>query len=398
MNKKRIFNWYIMRKVLLTVCICACRFSLFAQQHQKTALLKDKNFNVEIDGKKVHLYTLNNKNGVTAQFTNYGGRWLSIWTPDVRGIFSDLILGFDNIKGYQHAAEKYHGAITGRICGRINNGVFELEGQTYHLANNDFFGSPVKNHLHGGIEGFHKKMWDAEQGVNENNEPYIRFSYLSKDGEEGYPGNLNVNVRYTLSEANALRIEYQATTDQTTLVNLTNHAYFNLSGNPAQSVSNHILYVNADKYVECDKELVPTGNIIPLKGLPIDFSIPTAVGANLDAYFPEMMKGKGFAIAYAINPSKEELGLVARLTDPESGRTMDVYSNQPSLQVYNAWLMDGTDTGKNNISYHCGAGIVLETQGFPDAPNHPAFPQVTLKPEEVYRHIAVYDFGITSDK
>ncbi|MDR0845825.1 MAG: galactose mutarotase [Tannerella sp.] len=348
---------------------------------------------MEIEGKQVNLYKLSNNNGVFAQFTNYGGRWVSMWAPDANGKLDDVLLGFDPIEGYLNAAEKYHGAITGRVCGRISRGVFELDGRTYRLANNDSFGSPVKNHLHGGINGFHKKVWDTETGVHENGEPYVRFSYLSKDGEEGYPGNLDVNVCYTLSDANAIQIDYRATTDQPTLVNLTNHAFFNLSGNPAQSVSGHILHINAGYYVECDNELIPTGNIAPLKGLPIDFSTPAKVGKNLHVDFPEIAKGKGFSLAYALNPSANELRYAAKLQEPVSGRTLEIYTNQPGLQVYNAWLMDGSDTGKNGISYHCGAGIALETQGFPDAPNHENFPSIRLNPGSVYHHIAVYKFN-----
>jgi aldose 1-epimerase len=348
---------------------------------------------MEIDGKQVNLYKLSNQKGAFAQFTNYGGRWVSMWVPDTNGKLADVLLGFDHMEGYLNAAEKYHGAITGRVCGRINRGVFELDGQTYRLANNDAFGSPVKNHLHGGINGFHKKVWDTESGVNENGEQYIQFSCLSKDGEEGYPGNLDVKVCYTLSDSGALRIDYRATTDKTTLVNLTNHTFFNLSGNPARSVSEHILHVNADHYVECDTELIPTGKIASLKGLPIDFSTPVEVGKNLNVDFPEIVKGKGFSLAYALNPSGEALSYAAKLQEPASGRTLEIYTNQPGLQVYNAYLMDGTDIGKNGIPYHCGAGIALETQGFPDAPNHENFPSITLNPGSVYHHIAVYDFN-----
>ncbi|MDH6307532.1 galactose mutarotase-like enzyme [Dysgonomonas sp. PFB1-18] len=201
-------------------------------------------------------------------------------------------------------------------------------------------------------------------------------------------------MRYTLTDDNAIVIDYHAVTDKPTLVNITNHAYFNLSGNPAESVSDHLLQINADNYLQCDSELIPTGEIVPLKGLPIDFSVPVKVGKNLNADFTEIVKGKGFALAYVINRGMEEMTYAAKLTHPESGRTLEVYSNQPSLQVYNAWLMDGSDVGKNGIPYKCGAGIVLETQAYPDAPSHADFPSIRLNPDEVYHHKAIYKFGI----
>jgi len=354
---------------------------------------------------KYEVYTLTNDNGVSAKFCNYGGRWLSMNVPDNKGNFGDVVLGFDSIEGYLNAHEQYHGAITGRVCGRINQGVCKIDDVEYHFANNDGFGKPLKNHLHGGIKGFHKKIWNAVQSVNNKNEQFVEFSYNSKDGEEGYPGNLEVNVRYTLTNDNAVVIDYYAITDKTTLVNLTNHAFFNLSGDPVVTVSNHIMWLNADKYLECDSELVPTGNILPVKDTPLDFTIPARIGERLDSEFPEIVKGRGFAVAFVIGDNNDSiiyddnvnLRHVASLQEPISGRTMDVYTNQKSLQVYNAWLMDGSDIGKNNTPYYCGAGIAIETQNFPDAPNHSNFPPIALRKGEVYQHTAVYSFKVLSD-
>ena len=364
---------------------------------QKIKLLDPSKFNTKIDNKEVKLYTISNQNGCTAQFSNYGARWLSFWCIDRKGNFGDVILGFDSLKGYQKAQEAYHGATVGRICGRINQGVFWMDNKKYQLANNDGFGSPLKNHLHGGIKGFHKKVWDAHVDTDSLNNEYIEFRYLSKDGEEGFPGNLQVTVRYTLKKDNTMRIDYYGKTDKKTLINLTNHAFFNMSSNPSNPVLKHLLTINADEYVECDKELIPTGNIRSLKGTPLDYSISTFVGENFSKNHPEVIKDKGIAVAYVLKKSDvsdDFLHFAAKLKDPDSGRTLSIFTNQPSLQVYNAWLMDGTDVGKNNIPYYTSAGIAIESQGFPDAPNHSNFPSIVLDKDDIYHHIVEYKFNV----
>ena len=359
----------------------------------KVSLVTEETFHGTIDGKMVELFTLKNSNGVIAQFTNYGGRWISMWVPDKNGKMGDVILGFDNPISFQKAHEPYHGAITGRVCGRINKGVFSLNVDSIRLANNDLFGKPVKNHLHGGINGFHKQIWSGKTGRDKDENEYVEFFYTSKNREEGYPGNLKVTVRYTLKNNNTLRIDYSAQTDAPTIVNLTNHAFFNMSGNPAESVSGQLLQINADNYLECDKELIPTGNIKSVKGTPIDFTSPIEIGKNIGVDFPEINKNKGYAIAYVLNKGKDELNFAARLTDKNSGRSVAVYTNQPSFQMYNAWLMDGTDVGKQGIKYNSGCSVVLESQGFPDAPNHSNFPTIKLNPSELYHHIVEYRFS-----
>ena len=382
-----------MKKIFLMALSIFCTYG----HAQNIELLADKNFNQIIDQQQVCLYTLTNSNGCTAQFTNYGARWLSFWCKDRNGNWGDVVLGFDSLKGYQTAAEGYHGATVGRICGRINQGKFTMDGKKYKLANNDGFGYPLRSHLHGGIKGFHKQMWKGKQGIDSLNNQYVEFSYLSIDGEEGFPGNLDVTIRYTMKEDNTLRIEYWATTDKRTLVNLTNHAFFNMSGNPSTTVNNQILSLNCDKYIQCDKQLVPTGKIINVKGTPLDYTEPIRVAQNFSKNHPEIIKDKGIAIAYVLKPSSSTahfLNYAAKLQDPISGRAMTVYTNQPSLQVYNAWLMDGTDLGKANIPYHSSAGIVLESQGFPDAPNHSNFPSVILDKGQVYNHIVEYKFSV----
>lgn len=362
--------------------------------------LRPADFERVIGGAPTHLYTLANRNGCRAQFSDYGGRWLSMWVPDGRGIFRDVILGFDTLDGYRNAGEQYHGAITGRVCGRIGAGRFEMDGRQYELANNDLFGKPVKNHLHGGKIGFHKKVWKGRTGKDAAGDEFVEFSCLSPDGEEGYPGDLSVTVRYTLTRENALRIEYRASADRPTIVNLTNHAFFNLSGDPRNTVNEEMAVIHADRYVACDKELVPTGEVLPVKGTPIDFTSPKAVGSALFEKHPEILYGKGYAIAYALNGRPGpggKLAPAASLWDRKTRIRVDVFSNQPSLQFYNAWLMDGKDIGKQSIPYRAGAGVTLETQGYPDAPNHPGFPSIRVAPGSPYRHIAEYRFGLCQD-
>lgn len=369
-------------------------FALVACQGEQIALLRDADFERVVDGQQTYLYTLSNANGCKAQFTNYGGRWLSMWVPDSQGVMRDVVLGFDNLDGYLNAVEGYHGAITGRVCGRIGQGKFEMDGQEFQLAHNDLYGKPLKNHLHGGKIGYHKKVWRTKIGVNASGEEYVEFSHVSPDLDEGYPGTLTMEVRYTLTTSNAMRIEYRASTDKPTIVNLTNHAFFNLSGNPAQSVNHEIVTINADSYIACDAELVPTGEVLSVENTPIDFRQGKSIGESLHENHPEILKGKGYAIAYAVNPSQEELTHAATLSDEQTGIKMEVYSNQPSLQFYNAWLMDGTDVGKGQIPYHTSAGVVLETQGYPDAPNHENFPSIRVTPDADYYHHAEYRFGL----
>lgn len=373
---------------LLTVLLISCG------QNATVNVLSEKDFETEISGRRTHLYTISNESGSIAQFTDYGGRWVSMWVPDKDGIFRDVVLGFDTIKGYRTAVEGYHGAITGRVCGRIRGGSFTMDGVEYKLANNDIYGKPVKNHLHGGAVGYNRKVWHGTVGIDSTGNQYVEFSYLSPDGEEGYPGNLDIMVRYTLTRNNVMRIEYKADTDKSTVVNITNHAFFNLSGNPAHSVDDQIVMINADHYVACDQELVPTGEILSVNGTPIDFTTPKAIGKELRSRHPEILYGKGYAIAYAVNVAESGLTHSAFLKDSQNGIRMDVWSNQPSLQFYNAWLMNGTDIGKGGIPYHNSAGVVLESQGFPDAPNHKNFPSIKVTPQKSYYHIAEYRFSV----
>lgn len=344
------------------------------------------------------LITLRNRNGLVAQFTNYGARWVSMWTPDRCGCLSDIILGFDTLDGYLTAGERYHGAIVGRVCGRINNARFTLHEQEYLLASNDVYGKPIRNHLHGGIDAFHNRFWQSRPFVTPLGEEAVEFTNNSHDGEEGYPGNLKVKVTYLLKENNTLRMECEATTDRPTPVNLTNHAFFNLQSSPdrteKKNVLSHHLTLNASAIIACDSELIPTGRLLPVDGTLLDFRSPRTIASSLADEHAQIQKGKGFSLAYALHTKgTDQLHFAACLSDEISGRSLEIYTNQPSVQVYNGYFMDGTDIGKNNIPYYASAGIAIETQGYPDAPNQPSFPSIRIDASNKYSHITEYKFA-----
>lgn len=343
------------------------------------------------------LITLRNRNGLIAQFTDYGARWVSMWTPDRDGNLSDIVLGFDTIDGYLTASERYHGAIVGRVCGRISNARFRIGEQEYLLASNDVYGTPVRNHLHGGIDAFHNRYWKFHTYISSSGEEAVEFTNNSQSGEEGYPGNLQVRVTYLLKNDNTLRMECEATTDRPTPVNLTNHAFFNLqsASGPAErkNVLSHSLTLNASAIIECDGELIPTGRLLPVNGTLLDFRLPCTIASSLVEEHSQIQKDKGFSLAYALDTKEtDELNFAARLSDNLSGRTLEIYTNQPSIQVYNGYFMDGTDIGKNKTPYYSSAGIAIETQGYPDAPNQPAFPSILIDETKKYRHITEYRF------
>lgn len=344
------------------------------------------------------LITLKNKNGLVAQFTNYGARWVSMWTPDREGKLSDIILGFDTIDGYLTAGERYHGAIVGRVCGRISNARFRIGEEEYLLASNDAYGTPVRNHLHGGIDAFHNSYWQSCTYINPFGEEAVEFTKSSQDGEEGYPGNIEVKVTYLLRADNTLRMECEVTTDRPTPVNLTNHAFFNLQsssyGSEKKNVLSHFLTLNASAIIECDKELIPTGRLLPVEGTTLDFRSPRTIASSLEQDHPQILKNKGYSLAYAFdNNDPDTLHFAARLFDESSGRNLEIYTNQPSIQVYNGYFMDGTDIGKNATPYYTSAGVALETQGYPDAPNQPYFPSIIIDKSQPYRHITEFSFA-----
>ena len=334
----------------------------------------------EVDGKPVYLYTLTNKNGAQVKITNYGGTVTSWVAPDKAGKKSSIVLGFDSLSGYL-AKPPYFGALIGRYGNRIANGSFKIDTATYTLAKNN-----GKNHLHGGLKGFDKVVWDAS--TISDTVPAIVLTYTSKDGEEGYPGNLKVTVQYTLSDDNELSIEYNAETDKPTPVNLTNHSYFNLTGDVSNTILAHTLMVKADNYTPVDSSLIPTGEIKSVKGTPFDFTTATAIGARIDA-----VKG-GYDHNFVLNRQDNALDLVAVVTDSVSGRKLEVYTTEPGLQFYTGNFLDGTIKTSDGKAINQHTAFCLETQHFPDSPNEPKFPSTLLKPGEKYHTVTRYKLSV----
>ena len=321
------------------------------------------------DGKTVRLYTLTNSHGMTVKITNFGGTVTSIIVPDKQGRPGDVVLGYDSLPNYaKNLGNTYFGALIGRYGNRIAKGRFTLDGNTYKLAVNNGV-----NHLHGGIKGFNKVVWTATPRIV-GNQPELVLSYLSKDGEEGYPGNLKVNVVYTLLSDNALKIDYMATTDKDTVVNLTNHAYFNLNGAGSGTVLDHRMMINADRYTPIDPTSIPLGNLASVKGTPFDFRQPTAIGARIGQTDTQLKNGAGYDHNFVLNKTGNSLSLAARVYAPKTGRVLEVYTTEPGVQFYSGNFLDGTEIGKGGKPYVRRSGFCLETQHFPDSPNEPKFP------------------------
>ena len=333
--------------------------------------------------KPVTLYTLTNGRGMVAKVMSYGATLTELDVPDRHGKLDDVVLGFDSLGGYL-SKEPYFGAIVGRVGNRIAKGEFTLDGKTYHLATND-----GANHLHGGIVGFDKVVWDSAV-VKVPGGDAVRFTYLSPDGEECYPGNCRVEVVYSLAEANTLKIDYTVTTDKDTPVNVTNHSYFNLSGAENGGILGHELLLNADHYTPVDAGLIPTGAISPVAGTPMDFRTPKPIGLRVSQVGD---KPRGYDHNYVVNRDGEGLVLVARVHDPKSGRTMEVASTEPGVQFYSGNFLDGSITGKKGVVYRQYAALALETQHFPDSVNHPNFPSYVLKAGDTYHSSTTFAFS-----
>lgn len=333
------------------------------------------------NGEAVTEYTLTNANGMQVGIINYGGTLTKILTKDKDGKFGDVILGFDSIAGYTQKGNPFFGALIGRYGNRIAKGHFTLDGKEYTLAQNNNGQS-----LHGGIKGYDKVMWKAEKQPGDSS---LKLTYVSKDGEEGYPGNLSVQVVYTLTTDNALKIEYAATTDKATPVNLTNHAYFNLSAGKDSTILEHELILKADKYTEVDTVLIPTGKLPDVKGTPMDFTTAKKIGKDIAA-----VKG-GYDHNWVLNKNANTLDLAATLYHAASGRFMEVYTTEPGIQFYSGNFLDGTLTNTvGGQKYVQHAALCLETQHFPDSPNQPTFPNTILKPGEKYTHTSLYKFSV----
>lgn len=337
------------------------------------------------EGTPVDLFTLTNQAGLEVAITSYGGIVVSILAPDRVGNRAEVTLGFNSLEDYLQP-HPYFGALVGRFANRIAGGKFTLNGQEYTLALNN-----GPNHLHGGLQGFDKKVW-AARPFEQAGAAGLTLQYLSPDGEEGYPGNLDVTVVYTLTAQNELKIEYRATTDRPTIINLTNHTYFNLAGQG--DILGHQMMIKAGRFTPINQNLIPTGTLQSVSGTPLDFTQPALIGARINQADEQLERAGGYDHNFVLDAAGDLSVLAARVVEPQSGRTLEVYTTQPGMQFYSGNFLDGTLTGKGGVVYHKRTGFCLETQHFPDSPNQPNFPTVVLNPGQEYHHTTVYKFGV----
>lgn len=372
-------------KRLCMAVMAMCLLLSCGEKREEATLsgLMKSDFVSEVEGKLTALYVLKNKNGAEACITNYGGRLVSVMVPDKNGKMTDVVLGYDNIGQYVQSDGNY-GALIGRYGNRINQGKFTLDDIEYTLPQNN-----GAHCLHGGPQGYHARMWDAKQ----LNDQALELTYLSKDGEAGFPGNLDIKVTYTLTDDNAVGIKYEATTDKKTVVNLTNHSYFNLSGVPGSDVLDQLVMINADNYTPVDSTLIPVG-ISPVDGTPLDLRTPVAIGKQINDPFQQLQFGRGYDLNWVLNTNGDKNVLAAKAYSPTSGIALEVYTNEPGIQFYTGNFMDGKDTGKHGVLYPHRGALCLETQHYPDSPNHPDFPSVVLNPGEKYLSECIYKFTV----
>ncbi len=350
-------------------------------------VLNASDFQKTIDGKVTSLYLLKNDK-IKVYITNYGGRIVSLLTPDRNGQMGDVVLGFKSIDDYLSANGTYHGALIGRVGNRIAKGKFTLDSKTYSLPINN-----NENHLHGGPEGFHNQVWE----VKSFDQSSISMSYFSKDGEMGYPGNLDVQVKYSLNNENELLISYKATTDKSTPVNLTNHAFFNLAGEASGTINDHLLRLNADYFTPVDETLIPLGENRSVEGTPFDFRIPKTIGRDLNQQNTDtqMSYGGGYDHNFVLNKENDrEMSLAGYVIDPKTGRRMDIFTEEPGIQFYGGNFMNGSDIGKYGKKFLYRESFALETQHFPDSPNQPSFPNIILLPGDIYQTKSIYKFSV----
>ena len=362
---------------LVAACFIGCASMSRGEQIKKTG------FGKTADGTPVEIYTLRNEKGMEARIMTYGGVLVSLKVPDKDGKYGDVVLGYDHLGDYL-TNSPYFGAIIGRYGNRIAKGKFSLDGQEYTLATNN-----PPNHLHGGLKGFDKVVWKAKP-LQTFDGPALELTYLSKDGEEGYPGNLSVTVVYTVEEDNALRVDFTATTDKDTLCNLTQHSYFNLRG--SGDVLDHVVQINADKFTPVDATLIPTGELKPVDGTPFDFRKPTPIGTRINADNEQIKFGNGYDHNFVLNKFPREFRQAATVYEPTSGRVMEIWTTEPGVQFYTGNYLGGTIKGKGGWVYKQRDAFCFEPQGFPDSPNHSKFPSTELKPGDIYKNTILYKF------
>jgi len=377
--------WINFVLVVTAVCMPGCKKKTPTPEEpevKETRLMsaQKESFGQTPDGRGIDLYTLTNTNGLRAKITNYGAILVSLEVPDRDGNLADITLGFDALDGYLKM-DTYFGATVGRYANRIGKARFVLNGVEYKLAANN-----EENHLHGGIKGFDKVVWKLEDIRSDSNEAVVKLSYISEDGEEGYPGNLACSVTYTLTKDDELKFSYEAQTDKSTVINLTNHSYYNLAGQGSSDILSHELTLNADKYTVVDAGLIPTGENRSVKDTPMDFTLPMSIGSRI-----EQVEG-GYDHNYVLNSGGGSMALAAKVYEPTSGRVMEIYTAEPGIQFYTGNFLDGSITGKAGKVYNKHYGFCLETQHFPDSPNKPDFPSVVLLPGQKYSTVTMHKF------
>jgi aldose 1-epimerase len=365
--------------LLLFSCSCS------SESDGNRAGISKKAFETTKDGKQISIWTLSNMNGIEMNVTNFGGKVVSLFVPDKDNQFINVVTGFESIEKYLQSNEFFFGAAIGRVGNRIAKGNFSLNGEVYQLQINN-----GPNHLHGGMKGFHAVVWDVKQITKSS----IELTYFSKDGEEGYPGNLQVRMIYKLTNENEFSVEYCATTDKPTVCNLTHHSYFNLSGEGSETILDHVLQINADGFTATDAYSIPTGEIVPVAGTPLDFRTPTSIGERIQYDYDQLETGNGYDHNFVLNKKGKEVELAAIAYSPVSGIKMDVFTDQPGIQLYTGNFMNGQEIGLSQKPYNFRSAFCLETQHFPDSPNKPNFPPITLNPGDTYRHTCIYKFSI----
>lgn len=376
----KMSTWIVLSCIVWMVLGINLEAAASAEETSVMTISKDV-FGKLPDGRTADLYTIENGGGLKAKVTNYGGILVALETPDQSGKSADIVLGFDTLDDYVTKNSPYFGAACGRFANRIKNGKFSIDGVEYQLAVNN-----GPHHLHGGLVGYNKVLWDAQE-IKTADEVGLKLTYLSKDGEENYPGNLSIVMMYTLTKDNAFKITYEAKTDKATPINLTHHSYFNLAGQGNGDILGQEVMIDADRYTAIDELAIPTGELASVKGTPLDFTTPMTVGARIE-------QAGGYDHNYVLNSGGGKLALAAKITDPGSGRVMEVWTTEPGIQFYSGNFLDGTLTGKGGKVYKKNYGFCFETQHFPDSPNHANFPNTILRPGDTYAHTCIYKFGV----
>jgi aldose 1-epimerase len=382
-----IFKFKSMKINLINMLLATSLIFAACSEKKSGASITSEEFGKMPDGQKVLVYTLKNNNGLKAKISEYGATLVSLEAPDKEGKIADVILGYSNLDGYLKG-DSYYGKTVGRFANRIAKGKFTLDGKEYTLAINN-----APNHLHGGPKGYHSVVWKSEV-IDNKGYPALKLTYHSPDGEEGYPGNMDIEVVYTWNDDNNLVIDYKAKTDQNTIVNLTHHSLFNLKGECNGDILDHVLTLNASAFTPVDSTLIPTGEIRPVDGTPLDFRTPHAIGERINSDYEQIIKGKGYDHNWVIDRKDTSLVLAATVLEPKSGRVMKVYTTEPGIQFYTGNFIDGKFVGKTNKPHLYRSGLALEAQHYPDSPNQPKFPSVVLKKGEVYTQTTEYRFSI----